>query len=99
MTLSRFAFIVKGPGYAPADHVVQLNSPLFRTQVVGVSNTQDALLAAHQLIAEGVQLIELCGGFTSSEAEQLRDQTQNRVPIGVVTYDAAQAAEIERLFG
>ncbi|WP_316679514.1 DUF6506 family protein [Ralstonia chuxiongensis] len=87
MQLSRYAFIVKGPDYFPEQHTSELRSPKFSTRVVGVSDYQTALLIAEQLIADGIQLIELCGGFTESEAVELQLSTGKKIPIGVVKYD------------
>lgn len=98
MPLTRFAFIVKAPGYTPDAHTAQINSGQFCTQVVGVSSLAAAIQAARLLVAGGVQLIELCGGFSEDEAQQLRAATGGQVPVGVVVYSPEQAAELERLF-
>jgi hypothetical protein len=87
MQISRYAFIVKGPDYFPEQHTSEIRSPQFSTRIVGVSDYRTALLTAEQLIADGIQLIELCGGFTESEAVELRLSTGKRIPIGVVKYD------------
>jgi Family of unknown function (DUF6506) len=100
MPLSRFAFIVKGPGYSACkEHTAEVSSELFTTYVVGVSNLPSAILAAQQLVLKGTQLIELCGAFSESEATEIRDQTENKIPIGVVAYGEEQTQELERLFG
>jgi hypothetical protein len=57
MPLSRFAFIVKGPGYSAAEHVAVLESREFSTRVVGVSSFAAAKPVVRQLVADGVQLI------------------------------------------
>jgi hypothetical protein len=98
MPLTSFAFIVKGPGYSPCSHTAQLCSEHFSTRVVGVSDFPSAVQAAQQLVLSGVQLIELCGGFTEAQALEMRFQTGNKVPVGVVVYSEEQAKEIERLF-
>jgi hypothetical protein len=98
MPLSRFAFIVKGRGYSAAEHAAVLESSEFSTRVVGVSDCVAAEPVVRQLVADGVQLIELCGGFTPAEAQALRALVGGRVPIGVVVYSDEQAAELTRLF-
>ena len=97
MPLSRFAFIVKAPGYSPSEHVVEISSEHFSTRVVGVSSLSSAIQVAHQLVAGGIQLIELCGGFSEDEAQHLRVQIEDRVPIGVVVYSENQAEELDRI--
>lgn len=99
MPLLRFGFIVKGPGYSPSEHSAEIASPQFCTRVVGVGDLASAVSAAQELIDQGVQLIELCGGFSESEAAELRQQTENRVPVGVVVYTSEQAQELHQLFG
>ncbi|MES2949759.1 MAG: DUF6506 family protein [Pseudomonadota bacterium] len=99
MPLLCFAFIVKGPGYLPGEHCAEIASPQFCTRVVGVCDLASAISAAQQLIDQGVQLIELCGGFSEGEAAELRQQTGNKVPVGVVVYTPEQAQVLQQLFG
>lgn len=87
MQISRYAFLVKGPGYFPAEHTAEIRSQEFSTKVVGVSDFHAALPTVQQLIADGVQLIELCGGFTEVEAEELRRKTGRKIPIGAIKYE------------
>jgi Family of unknown function (DUF6506) len=98
MALTRFGFIVKGPGYLPAQHETLLKSPLFSTTVIGVHDFDAALVAAAQLVAQGIQLIELCGGFDAAQTETLRHHIAHAVPVGVVSYAAADAQVLDTLF-
>jgi hypothetical protein len=75
--LSKYAFIVKGGGYQPFEHRADLKTADFETRVVGVSNTSSACLVAEGLVQDGIQLIELCGGFTLEEAEKIRGLHQS----------------------
>jgi hypothetical protein len=97
MPLSRYAFIVKAPGYSPNDHSAEVSSQQFSTKVVGVSNLSSAIQVARRLVASGVQLIELCGGFGEDEAQHLRVQIEFKVPVGVVTYSKEQTDELDRI--
>lgn len=98
MPLSRFAFIIKAPGYSPNEHAAEISSEQFSTQVVGVSSLSSAIQVAQQLVASGVQLVELCGGFSEDEAQHLRVQIEYKVPVGVVVYSKEQAEELDRIF-
>jgi Family of unknown function (DUF6506) len=98
MPLTQFAFIIKAPGYAPQSHTTQLDSPHFSTRIVGVSDASEAIAVVEQLVAQGVQLVELCGGFSAHEAASLRAHIGDVIPIGVVTYSAAQEARLAALF-
>lgn len=99
MRLKNFAFIVKAPGYSAEQHHAEFLSEEFSTRVVGVAHLAEAVLVARKLIAEGVQLIELCGGFSESDRTELGDQTDHKVPVGVVVYNPTQEAELLKLFG
>lgn len=98
MPLSRFAFIVKAPGYSAATHTATLDSAQFSTRVVGVGDLDDAMRAAASLVSDGIQLIELCGGFTAAEADAIRAHIRSAVPVGVVRYSAAEEQVLASLF-
>ncbi len=87
MKLSRYAFIVKGQGYEPFEHRADLKSDFFQTRVVGVSDTSSACSVAEALVHDGIELIELCGGFTLEETEKIREYIKRAVPVGVIQYD------------
>jgi Family of unknown function (DUF6506) len=84
MSLSRYAFIVKGPGFCLNEHTAEIRSEQFSARIVGVPDYSSALLAAQELINDGIQLIELCGGFTQLEADELQILTGKSIPIDVV---------------
>jgi hypothetical protein len=94
--LTKFAFLVKAPGYQRDIHRAVLDSGQFATWVVGVSSVVDAKLVVAELAGHGVQLIELCGGFSKEERDLL--QSASDIPIGRVTYDAAEEARLSELF-
>jgi hypothetical protein len=98
MPLSRFTFIVKAPGYSPQSHRAVLSSSCFTTTVVGVTDLASAIVAAKEEARSGAQLIELCGGFTPAEADEVRLHLPAGVPVGAVAYTAEQEAEMARLF-
>jgi len=98
MPLTRFAIIVKAPGYDPELHRTALASPAFSTTVVGVSNFEQALMVATCLVQDGVQLIELCGGFSPEEAIKLHAGLSGKVPVGVVRYSPEEQEHLRALF-
>jgi hypothetical protein len=98
MPLQRYAFLVKGPGYSPQLPRAELPSPHFHTTVIGVSSLQEAIEQALTLAAEGIQLIELCGGFRSAEAQAIREALAGRIPIGLVSYSEEECLELEKRF-
>jgi 2-keto-3-deoxy-6-phosphogluconate aldolase len=98
MTLNRYAFIIKAPGYQAIEHTATLASEQFNTQVLGVADLPSAIQAAQSLIQTGVQLIELCGGFSEEEAAQLSQAIHHQVPVGVVIYSKEQTAMLNGSF-
>ena len=85
MSQTRYAFIIKAPGYSHSSHAAHMESPEFDSQFIGVSDIDEALVAAKTLVDAGTQVIELCGGFTPQEATTLRRQFPG-IDIGRVTY-------------
>ena len=65
---------------------------------MGVADLASALLVANEQAQSGTQLIELCGGFTQAEADQVRRRVSPAIPVGSVAYTAEQEAELARLF-
>jgi Family of unknown function (DUF6506) len=95
--LRKFCFVVKGPGYVPEIHRATIDSGHFSTSLVGVPSADAAVSVVRDMVSRGVQLIELCGGFTPDEAKVLEKEAQG-VPIGLVTYTEAQQKRLGALF-
>ncbi len=65
---------------------------------VGVRSVDDAPAIARQLLAEGVELIELCGGFGGAGLASVIAAVAGRVPVGAVFYSVEASAGLQRLF-
>jgi 2-keto-3-deoxy-6-phosphogluconate aldolase len=98
MALQRFGFIVKGSGYDPGRHTVSLQSPEITTTVVGVSTPEQALPVAKQMVASGIQLIELCGGFGPIWTARVIDAIDRAIPVGSVGYGPESIDQLHQLF-
>ena len=98
MALRRFGFIVKGAGYEPAKHTVTLASPQITTMMVGISQPEEALAVAQMMVAGGVQLIELCGGFGPVWTARVIEAIAGRIPVGSVSYGPASINQMHALF-
>jgi Family of unknown function (DUF6506) len=98
MPLTQFAFIVKGPGYDPKTHRTSLDSAQFHTVVVGVSTVLEASQVAIELCESGSQLIELCGGFSGTDADQIQTRVGPNVLVGVVRYSEEQEGKLTEMF-
>lgn len=50
------------------------------------------------MVSEGVQLIELCGGFSPVWAGKIIEAVEYAVPVGVVAYGPESIDAIHQLF-
>ena len=66
---------------------------------VGVPSVADAPAVARQLLADGVEMIELCGGFGGAGLAAVISAVDGRVPVGAVFYSVDASAGLQRLFG
>jgi hypothetical protein len=98
MALSKFGFIVTGAQLDPAQHRNVMQSPAFEMVSVGVSSPSQALAVAQQMVREGVQLIELCGGFGPKWTAQVQEAIAHRVPVGSVGYGPETIDGMHALF-
>jgi hypothetical protein len=93
VALTKFGFIVTG------DEFVQYQgTEKFSMKVVGVSHPRDGVAAAKEMVVEGIQLIELCGGFSPVWAGKVIEAIDYAVPVGVVAYGPESIDGMHRLF-
>ena len=81
MALTKFGFIVTGGSFVQYQGTDQ-----FSMKVVGVGNASEGPEVAKAMVAEGIQLIELCGGFSPVWAGKVIEAVEYKVPVGVVAY-------------
>ena len=65
---------------------------------VGVPRVADAPAVAQQLVADGVEFIELCGGFGGAGLGSVISAVENRVPVGAVFFGVDAAAGLHSIF-
>lgn len=98
MALHRFGFIVKGAGYDPKLHTASLTSPQITTTIVGVATPEQAMPVAKKMVASGIQLIELCGGFGPIWTARVIDAIDAAIPVGSVSYGPESIDQMHELF-
>ena len=81
-----WAYIYEHPGSDPVADRVVLDRDGQRTYLVPVPDPSMAPAVAADLLAKGVALIELCGGFALTEAARVAEAVGGRVPVGHVTF-------------
>ncbi len=86
MAQTKYAFIIQAPGYGMPAQGATVQSPEFHALIVGVSTQAEALAAVDVLVADGVEIIELCGAFSLEDAAEIRARAGEQVSVGVVTY-------------
>ena len=98
MALTKFGFIVTGNGLDPDKHRVEMTSSVFAMIAVGVPNPQRGLIEAQRLMNEGIQLLELCGGFGPVWTGKIIEALQNKIPVGSVSYGPESIDAMHALF-
>src|SRR5688572_25753480 len=81
-----WAYIYGQPGADPAADRFVIERDGQRTTLVPVPDESAAAEVALDLIDEGVELIELCGGFGPTEAARVVEVIGGRVPVGHVNF-------------
>jgi len=81
------AFIFVAPGADPSSHRAVVETPEVILSVVGVADYAQAEAAAKALVGEGVQAIELCGGFGTEGTARIKRAVGGNVVVGAVRFD------------
>ncbi|HFQ5196453.1 TPA: DUF6506 family protein [Vibrio vulnificus] len=95
--IERYGFIVKAENYDFQHDSTTLNTSGFVTEVVGVSSDEDAILVAQKMIKNGIQVIELCGGFGLESATYISECLDTDVPIGYITFSDEESRKLEKV--
>ena len=69
------------------------------SQIIGVSDIEEACKIAKELQAEGIDCIELCGGFREEGARKIIEATENKIAVGFVVHLEEQNDIYKKLFG
>ena len=93
MALQFFGFIVTGDNFEQYQ-----GTDAFRMKVVGVRTAEQGIEVAQKMVSEGVQLIELCGGFSPVWAGKVIEAIDYAVPVGVVAYGPEAIDKMHALF-
>jgi len=98
MALTNFGFIVRGDGLDPERHVQVMQTSTFKMTTIGISRLEQGPAAARRLVAEGVQLIELCGAFGPIWSAKVIEAIGDTVPIGSVAYGPEAIDRVHAIF-
>jgi hypothetical protein len=99
VALRKFGFIVTGAGLDPLRHRTIMSSGAFEMIAIGVSNPEQGVAVARSLVRdEGIQLLELCGGFGPIWTARIIEATDRAVPVGSVAYGPESIDAMYALF-
>jgi hypothetical protein len=98
MALTNFGFIVRGDGLDPEKDVQVMETPTFKMTTIGISRPDQGAAAAKRLVADGVQLIELCGAFGPIWTAKVIEAIDDAVPIGSVAYGPEAIDRVHAIF-
>jgi hypothetical protein len=99
MALTSWGFIYTGSGNDPSRTRAVLGSDACKLIAVGIEKPEQGLAVAQQMVADGVQLIELCGGFGPVWTAKIIAAIDDRVPVGSVGYGPETIARLHAIFG
>ena len=88
MKFNNYAFIYLCPGFSPENNTSVSKNDQATFTAVGLDFADKAKVidVAKQLIADGVQMIELCGGFGPTWIVKIQEAIDYTIPIGGAFY-------------
>lgn len=86
-----WAFIFEAPETDPKTDRFVIDRGGMRNTIVAVPEQRDAVAVAQALVKEGVQFIELCGGFEANWVGEIMAATGGSVPVGHVGFSGGRS--------
>ena len=88
MALTHFAYVFLSPGFTPEKNTVMTKNEDCTFVAVGIdlADKSRVIDVAIQLVDQGVQMIELCGGFGPLWIARISEAIGHAVPVGSVAY-------------
>ena len=88
-----WAFIFEAPETDPKTDRMVIERGGMRSIVVAVPESSAVVQTAVDLVGEGAQFIELCGGFEPIWAGKVIEATGGNVPVGLVGYSGGRSVK------
>ena len=92
-------YMFVNPAADSKEHRAVIKTPTSQISVIGVSSIEEAATIAKQLVQEGVDLIELCGGFGYDGAKRIHDEVGSQIPVGLVVHQVWNAPKLAKVLG
>ena len=96
--MKKFAYLIMGENYCPEKHNMCLETKNLKTYFYTVRNFEEARCKVLELSQEGVGIIELCGAFDKTKAQELIELTNNKIGIGYSIHESSQNDLFEEFF-
>ena len=93
----KFAYLIMGTIFKSSKDRAYIHNEV--SQIIGVSDIEEACKVAKELQNEGVDCIELCGGFGEEGARKIIEATENKIAVGFVVHLEEQNDIYKKLFG
>ncbi|MEI0604156.1 DUF6506 family protein [Brachyspira alvinipulli] len=93
----KFAYLIMGKIFDSKNDISSIHNGV--SQIIGVSDIEDAIKTAKKLQKEGIDCIELCGGFGEEGARKIIEATENKIAVGFVIHLKEQDELYAKLFG
>ena len=93
----KFAYLIMGTIFDSKKDKAYIHDKV--SQIIGVSDIEEACKVAKELQNEGVDCIELCGGFGEEGARKIIEATENKIAVGFVVHLEEQNDIYKKLFG
>jgi hypothetical protein len=94
----RWAFIYEAPETDPLRDRFVIDRAGVRSVLVPVLDIAAATKVAVELVDDGIQFIELCGGFGPAGAAKVIEAVGGRVAVGSVAFGAESIAKLAAVF-
>ncbi|WP_280265731.1 DUF6506 family protein [Nocardia wallacei] len=98
MALTHWGFLYVADGCDPHRDISVVDTGTCRTVLVGLGAPDQAPGAAARLVADGAQLIELCGAFGPIWAARVIERIGAAIPVGAVGYGPEATGPLHALF-
>ena len=93
----RCAHLFVYPDADPKKHRAVVETSTLSLTIVGNKDFDEAANTAKSLVEDGIQLIELCGGFGPVGTAKIIEAVGDKVPVGSVSYGLESAEKASAL--